>query len=94
MTKTVLNTKIGEVDNKIPDTSSLVTPDTSGFVTTTVLNIKTAEVENKIPDTIALVKKTDYRTKISELEKKSILLLLIIMNLGMKYYMEKHKKKD
>ena len=42
MTKTVLNTKISEAENKIPDSSSLVT--------TTVLNTKTGEVENKISD--------------------------------------------
>ena len=42
MTAAVLNTKISEVENKIPDTSSLVT--------TTVLNKKISEVENKIPD--------------------------------------------
>ena len=42
MTATVLNTKISEVENKIPDTSSLVT--------TVVLNTKISEVENKIPD--------------------------------------------
>ena len=38
----VLNTKISEIQNKIPDTSSLVT--------TTVLNTKIIKVENKIPD--------------------------------------------
>ena len=42
MTTTVLNTKISEVENKIPDTRSLVT--------TTVLNRKINEVENKIPN--------------------------------------------
>ena len=42
MTKTVLNTKIGQVETKIPDTSNLVT--------TTVLNTKISEVENKIPN--------------------------------------------
>ena len=42
MTTTVLNTKIKEVENKIPDTTSLVTK--------TVLNKKHTEVENKIPD--------------------------------------------
>ena len=42
VTKTVLNTKISEVENKIPDKS--------GLVTTTVLNTKISEVENKIPD--------------------------------------------
>ena len=36
-----MNTKISEVENKIPDTSNLVT--------TTVLNTKVSEVENKMP---------------------------------------------
>ena len=38
----VLNTKVGEVENKTPNTSSLVT--------TAVLNTKLGEVEKKIPD--------------------------------------------
>ena len=42
MTATVSNTKISEVENKIPDTSSLVTP--------TVFNTKIREVENKLPN--------------------------------------------
>ena len=42
MTTTVLNIKISEVGNKIPDTSNLVTR--------TVLNTKISEVQNKIPD--------------------------------------------
>ena len=42
MTKTVLKAKISEVENKIPNVSSLVT--------TTVLNTKISEVENKIPN--------------------------------------------
>ena len=42
MTTTVLNTKISDFENKIPDTSSLVTK--------TVLNIKIEEVQNKVPD--------------------------------------------
>ena len=41
MTATVSNTKISEGENKIPDTSSLLT--------TTVLNTKVSEVENRIP---------------------------------------------
>ena len=41
MTTIVLNTNISEVENKIPDTSSLAT--------TNVLNTKISEVENKIP---------------------------------------------
>ena len=39
---TVLNTKIIEVENKIPDTSSLVT--------TIIFNTKISKAENKIPD--------------------------------------------
>ena len=42
MTTTVSNAKISEVENKIPDASSLVT--------TTVLNTKICEVENKTSD--------------------------------------------
>ena len=39
MATIVLNTKISEAENKIPDTSSLV-----------VLNTKVSAVENKIPN--------------------------------------------
>ena len=42
MTTIILNTKISEVENKIPDTN--------GLVTTTVLNTKIKEVESNIPD--------------------------------------------
>ena len=42
MTTGVLNTKIGEVENRIPNPSNLVT--------TIVLNTKIREIENKIPD--------------------------------------------
>ena len=42
MTTTVFNTKISEVENKIPNTNNLVT--------TTVLNTKISEFENKIPN--------------------------------------------
>ena len=42
MSTTVLNTKINDVEKKIPNTS--------GLVTTTVLNTKISEVENKIPN--------------------------------------------
>ena len=38
----VVNTKISEVANKIPDTS--------GLVTATFLNTKIGEVENKVSD--------------------------------------------
>ena len=56
--KTDFNTKVTEIEGKIPDVSSLVTK--------SALNV----VENKIPDVSSLVKKTDYNTKISEIENK------------------------
>ena len=54
----MLKKKLTELENKIPDVSSLAT--------------KTAltAVENKIPSVSSLVKKTDYNTKITEIEKK------------------------
>ena len=57
-----MNTKISEVENKIPDTSSLVTA--------TVLNAKISKVENKIPSVSGLVKKADYDTKIKDTGEK------------------------
>ena len=51
-------TKLTELENKILDVSSLATK--------TALTV----VENKIPSVISLVKKTDYDTKITEIEKK------------------------
>ena len=59
VTDFVKKTKLTELENKIPDVSSLAT--------------KTAltAVENKIPDVSSFIKKTNYDTKISELEKKT-----------------------
>ena len=56
--KTNYNTKITELENKIPDISNLAT--------------KTAltAIENKIPSVSNLVKKTDYNTKVTEIENK------------------------
>ena len=42
MTKTVLNTKTTEVENRTPDTSSLET--------TTIRSTKISQVDKKIPD--------------------------------------------
>ena len=56
--KTDFNTKVTEIEGKIPDVSSLVTK--------SALTV----VENKIPVVSSLVKKTDYNTKISEIENK------------------------
>ena len=89
--------KVGEVENKIPDFSSLVTtaiinlkvgevekkiPDTSGLATAPVLNTKIGEVENKIPYVVSsLVKKTVYNAKIRHREKINTLLFLTTINL-------------
>ena len=52
------NTKISEIESKIPSVSGLAT------------NSSLTTVENKIPDVSNLVKKTDYNTKINEIKKK------------------------
>ena len=57
-----MKTKISEVENKIPDTS--------GLVTITVVNTKIGKIENKITDINGLVKKTDYDPKILDTEEK------------------------
>ena len=56
--KTDYNSKITEIENKIPDSSSLATK--------TALN----PLENKIPDTSGLVKKNNYNAKTTEIEGK------------------------
>ena len=62
--KTDFNTKVTEIEGKIPSITGLAT------------NSELTAVENKIPDVCSLVKKTDYNTKISDIEKK---ILIIIM---------------
>ena len=79
--KTDYNTKISEIEDKIPDTSGLVKktdyntkiteiegkiPDISGLATKTALTA----VENKIPSISGLVTNTDYNTKITDIENK------------------------
>ena len=56
--KTGFNTKVTEIEGKIPSITVLAT------------NSELTAVENKIPDVSGLVKKTDYNTKISDIEKK------------------------
>ena len=56
--KTDFNTKVTEIEGKIPSITGLAT------------NSALTAVENKIPDVSSLVKKTDYNTKISEIENK------------------------
>ena len=62
MTTTVRNTKIGQVENKIPDPSD--------SVTTTILNIKIGELENKIPRDSGLVATAVLNTKTDEVQNK------------------------
>ena len=75
------NTKITELENKIPDTSNRVKKTDYNTKITELenkisdisnLGTKTAltKVENKIPSISNLVKKTDYDTKITEIKKK------------------------
>ena len=79
--KTVYNTKITEIEDKIPNSNSFVKktdcntkiteiegkiPDISGLATKTALST----VGNKIPSITGLVKKTDYNTKITDIENK------------------------
>ena len=56
--KTNYNTKITELENKIPDISNLATK--------TALTV----TENIIPSVSNLVKKADYNTKITDIENK------------------------
>ena len=56
--QTDLNAKITEIEGQIPSITGLAT------------NSALTAVENKIPDVSSLVRKTDYDTKISEIENK------------------------
>ena len=56
--KTDFNTKVTEIEGKIPSMTGLVT------------NSELTIVENEIPDVSNLVKKTDFNTKVTEMEGK------------------------
>ena len=66
MTDFVKKAKLTELENKIPDISNLAT--------------KTAltTVKNKIPSLSNLVKKTGYNTKVIEIEKKNLIIIIMI----------------
>ena len=68
MLKTNYNTRITELENKIPDISNLATK--------TALNA----FENKVPSISNLVKKTDYDKKLQKLKRK--LLIINMMNIS------------
>ena len=59
MTTTILNTKISEVENKIPHASSLVTA--------TFLNIKISEVENEILDQTKYITTEEFNKLTAEI---------------------------
>ena len=56
--KTDFNTKVTEIENKMPSTNDLVT--------NTKRSRKAIWIQNKKPNTSRLVKKTDYNTTILE----------------------------
>ena len=75
--KTYFNSKITEVEGKIPSTSGLATksaltavenkiPDVSGLATASALTA----VENKIPDATNLVTKTDFDAKLKNIDDR------------------------
>ena len=72
--KTDYNSKITEIEDKIPDNSGLATKTAlttlENKIPSNNLATKTAltTVENKIPSISGLVKKTDYNTKITDIE--------------------------
>ena len=75
--KTDYNTKITEIENKIPDISGLATKAALTTVENKIPSINNlatknalTTVENKIPSISGLVKKTDYNTKITDIENK------------------------
>ena len=85
MNATVLNTKISEVENKIPDTISLVTatvvntkisevgyriPDNSKYITTQEFNKLTAENFEARLKQANLVNKTDFDNKLTRFNKR------------------------
>ena len=88
--KTDCNTKITEIEDKIPDSSSFVKktdyntriteiegkiPDINNLATRTALTT----VENKIPSISSLVKKTNYNAKITDIENKLKIIIMINM---------------
>ena len=75
-----LNVKVNEIKNKIPNITILAT--------TTALTV----VENKILTVNDLVKKTDYNTKISVIENKLLLMMIMINILLLKNFISSQRK--
>ena len=81
--KTDFNTKVTEIEGKIPSVSGLATnsaltavenkiPDISSLVKKTHFNTKVTETEGQIPDVSSLVKKTDYPTEITSIKNNHV----------------------
>ena len=79
--KTDYDTKIAEIEGKIPDISNLATktsltsvenkiPDTNSFVKKTDCNTRNADIENKIPDISNFATKTNLTTVINKVKSE------------------------
>ena len=102
-TNTTLNAKKNEIKNEIPSITNL--PTTAAFNANinefknkipNITNLPTTTaptgVENKIPNVSNLVKKTDYNMKLAKLKKKSLLIMIMINILLLKYLVSSHEK--
>ena len=77
MTTSVLNTKISEVENKVPDTSNLVTKNVENkicnqdkYITTPEFNKLTAESFAARLKQADLVNKTDFDNKLTTFNRR------------------------
>ena len=91
--KTKYNTDKSDLEKKFSDADKKIL-DTSGLVKKTGYNAKVTEIESKIPSITGLATnavltavenkilenkiKTDYNTKINEIEKKKFLIMIMI----------------
>ena len=78
------NAKIKNIEDRIPDTKTILNtkiPSTSGLETIYELTA----VENKVPSVTNLVKKSDYDTKLNDIEKELLIIpienILLLQNL-------------
>ena len=75
--KTELEKKISDVSDLVKETKLIElqnkTPNSNSLATNTALTV----LENEIPSVSSIVKKRDYDTKIKELEKKKLLIIIM-----------------
>ena len=81
-----LEKKFRELENKILNTS--------GLVTTTVPTKKIGKVERKIPDINGLVTANVPNTKTGEVEKKYLIMLNMLLHLSLINLLAKYFMKD